>query len=173
MRSTSSFFLSLPPKTRLTRGKKKKKSPYKFEAPWEACEFGTHVVRVHANLVVVVMAWLTHTPEAEFLQEPGAPDMETVDYWVQRFQPVLDAMADGQHEDEVLNEEVIVVCANRCGVEGNVVYAGTSTVMGITGTEIRVYGILGRGVESFLVVDTAEPPRMRLVRARREGDRDQ
>jgi hypothetical protein len=60
------------------------------------------------------------------------------------------------------NQEVIVVFANRCGIEGEATYAGTSAVVGIQSGEIWVYGIMGRGETGLLVVDTESEPYARL-----------
>jgi hypothetical protein len=59
--------------------------------------------------------------------------------------------------------EIIVVFANRCGVEDDAVYAGTSAVLGIEAGEVKVYGILGRGERELLVVDTNRRPQAKLV----------
>lgn len=53
--------------------------------------------------------------------------------------------------------------ANRCGTEDDVVYAGTSAVLGIQDGEVRVYGLLGRGEKELLVIDTDEGPRAKIV----------
>lgn len=129
-------------------------SPYKFEAPWHAYEFAFHVLQVKANLVILSMAWLTQHPESVFSHLPQKPDMETLTYWVQRLEPIIRADQDG---------EIIVILANRCGVEGDAVYAGTSTVLGIKHGEVSVYGLLGRGVQELLVVNTDNPPFGKLL----------
>lgn len=100
------------------------------------------------------MAWNTLVERSKFLSEPEEPDMETLGYWVSRLQPILNAES---------SEEVIVVFANRCGYEGDATYAGTSAVVGIQRGEIRLYGMLGRGEERLLVVDTSLPPRAKLA----------
>jgi hypothetical protein len=86
--------------------------------------------------------------------------METLTYWVQRLEPVI--RAEGEHE-------IIVVFCNRTGFEDDAVYAGTSTVLGISDGEVNVYGILGRGVKELLVVDTDDAPFAKLVQ-RADGD---
>jgi len=53
--------------------------------------------------------------------------------------------------------------ANRCGTEDEVVYAGTSAVLGIQDGEVKVYGILGRGEKELLVVDTSKHPQAKLI----------
>jgi protein N-terminal amidase len=73
---------------------------------------------------------------------------------VRRLEPVIAAESA---------DETIVVFANRCGVEDEATYAGTSTVLGIQDGEVSVYGILGRGVEELLVVDTDKPPLGQII----------
>lgn len=129
-------------------------SPYRFEAPWHAFEFAFHVLEVEANLVIVSMAWLTREEARAFSRFASEPDMETLTYWVQRLEPVIRA------EQE---EEIIFIFANRCGVEDDAVYAGTSAVLGIQNGEVSVYGLLGRGEKELLVVDTERPIFGKLV----------
>lgn len=117
------------------------------------------MLRVRANVVVISMAWLTHAAAEDFLGEPDEPDLDTLSYWVQRLEPLLRQKTGGGEE-----EEVMVVFANRCGIEGQVLYAGTSAVVGVRGGTVSVYGILGRGTEKLLVVDTARTrPVMKLA----------
>ncbi|KAK4246291.1 putative N-terminal asparagine protein [Corynascus novoguineensis] len=129
-------------------------NPYKFEAPWDAYEFAFHILRVRANLVILSTAWLTNDERTAFLASPNAPDLHTLTYWVQRLEPVIRTRN---------SEETVVVFANRSGVEDEATYAGTSTVIGIRDGEVSVYGILGRGTEELLVVDTDKPPFGKLV----------
>ncbi|KAK3902613.1 carbon-nitrogen hydrolase [Staphylotrichum tortipilum] len=134
-------------------------NPYKFEAPWTAYEFAFHILKVHANLVILSTAWLTNDERVGFLSRPDAPDLSTLTYWVSRLTPVIRTESA---------DETIVVFANRCGTEDEATYAGTSTVLGIKNGEVSVYGILGRGVEDLLVVDTAKPPFGKLINAAEE-----
>ncbi|KAK0635500.1 carbon-nitrogen hydrolase [Bombardia bombarda] len=129
-------------------------NPYRFEAPWNAFEFSVHVLRVKANLVILSMAWLTREDRSTFTPFPQDPDMETITYWIQRMEPIIRAEKD---------EETIVIFCNRCGIEDDVVYAGTSAVVGIKNGEVSVYGLLGRGVKELLVVNTDLPPFAKLV----------
>lgn len=80
--------------------------------------------------------------------------METLSHWLARLEPVIRAEEEG---------EIVVVLANRCGTEDEAVYAGTSTVLGIQGGEVKVYGILGRGEKELLVVDTTLRPQAKLI----------
>ncbi|KYK58716.1 hypothetical protein DCS_05733 [Drechmeria coniospora] len=129
-------------------------NPYKFQAPWDTFEFAFHALEMDANLVILTMAWMTREDGSQFSLTPREPDMETLAYWLSRIEPII--RSDG-------DEEIIVVFANRCGTEAEAVYAGTSAVLGIKSGEVRVYGVLGRGEEELLVVDTNDPPDARLV----------
>ncbi|KFY55809.1 hypothetical protein V496_06893 [Pseudogymnoascus sp. VKM F-4515 (FW-2607)] len=129
-------------------------NPYKFEAAWTDWEFAYHILHVEARLVIVSMAWSTREEEATYVLDPEEPDMATLAYWVARLEPLVRREQEG---------EIIVVLANRTGVEGDTVYVGTSTVLGIEGGEVRMYGVLGRGVEELLVVDTEKGPLAKLV----------
>lgn len=79
---------------------------------------------------------------------------ETLAYWVQRMEPLIRAET---------SEEIIVIFSNRCGMEDDTVYAGSSAVIGIKGGEVNVYGILSRCEKSLLVVDTDDKPLGKLV----------
>ncbi|KAL2266305.1 hypothetical protein VTJ83DRAFT_5657 [Remersonia thermophila] len=130
-------------------------NPYKFEAPWTDYEFASHVLRVQANLVILSTAWLTNEAQTAFLAHKEVPDMTTLAYWAARLEPIIQAGG---------SEETIVVIANRNGTEDDATYAGTSAVLGIRDGEVAVYGLLSRGEEKLLVVDTDRPPLGRLVR---------
>ncbi|KAL2130891.1 hypothetical protein VTI74DRAFT_5821 [Chaetomium olivicolor] len=136
-------------------------NPYKLEAPWDAFEFGFHVLKAHANLVILTMAWQTHEDAVVFHRSPEEPDLDTLVYWVQRLEPLIRANRE---------EEVIVVFCNRTGTEGEVTYTGTSAVIGIKRGEVYVYGVLGRGENELLVVDTSQPPRTKLTAAEAETE---
>ncbi|OTB18825.1 hypothetical protein K445DRAFT_19434 [Daldinia sp. EC12] len=129
-------------------------NPYKFEAPFHAFEFAFHVLEMGSNLVVLTMAWLTREDGRMFSRMPNEPDLDTLTYWVTRLEPLIRAESE---------DEIIVVFANRCGIEDDAVYAGTSAVIGIKDGEVNVYGILGRGEKELLVVDTDAAPYAKLV----------
>jgi protein N-terminal amidase len=100
------------------------------------------------------MAWLTRENARAYSRTPKEPDMETLSYWLTRMEPLIRAETEG---------EIIVVFANRCGMEEEAVYAGTSAVLGIQGGEVKVYGILGRGERELLIVDTNKRPQAKLI----------
>jgi protein N-terminal amidase len=135
-------------------------NPYQFTAPWTAYEFATHVRTAKTELVVLSCAWLTHISAEDLRAMSTQPDLSTLGYWVERFSPLMGPVV-GEGDEK----EVIVVIANRTGDEGvaekvgEVRYAGSSCVMGLTKgeeMEVRIWDILGRAEESVLVVDTDE-----------------
>ncbi|ERS95771.1 hypothetical protein HMPREF1624_07846 [Sporothrix schenckii ATCC 58251] len=130
-------------------------NPYKFEAPWHNFEFAFHALEIKANLVIVTMAWLTREGAETISEIPQEPDFQTLEYWVQRLEPLIRRGS---------REEIVVVFCNRCGIEGDAVYAGTSSVIGIKNGEVNIYGVLGRGLKEVLVVDTNNPPLAKLLR---------
>lgn len=129
-------------------------NPYKFQAPWHKFEFAFHVLDLDANVVIISMAWSTLDSRETFCSRPYEPDMATLEYWAQRMEPLIRA----EREDEI-----ILIFANRCGIEADALYAGTSAVLGIQDGEVKVYGVLGRGVKQLLVVDTDDGPLARIV----------
>ncbi|KAI1415387.1 carbon-nitrogen hydrolase [Hypoxylon sp. FL1857] len=129
-------------------------NPYKFEAPWHAFEFAFHVLESNANVVILSMAWLTTEDFGVYSSKSSEPDLDTLTYWLTRLEPLIRAETE---------EEIIVIFANRTGVEDNAVYAGTSAVIGIQGGEVNVYGVLSRGAKELLVVDTEAAPYAKLV----------
>lgn len=90
--------------------------------------------------------------------------METLTYWIKRLEPLIRNDTD---------QEIIVIFANRCGVEDEAVYAGSSAVIGIQRGEVTVYGLLGRAEEKLLVVDTEGPGFAKLVYRPEGRERDE
>ncbi|KKA25967.1 hypothetical protein TD95_002172 [Thielaviopsis punctulata] len=129
-------------------------NPYRFQDSWDSFDFALHIMEVAVNIVIVAMAWPSIENSREYSQVPSEPDTDTLMYWISRLEPVIRA------ENE---EEVIIIFCNRCGSQGSTCYTGTSTVLGISNGEVRVYGLLGRGTKELLVVDTSNPPYGRLV----------
>jgi len=91
------------------------------------------------------MAWSSHTLTAARILGPEGrqPDLDTLSYWIDRFGPVVAA-----------DRDTILIMANRCGIEGEVCYAGTSTVMRVGRGKIGLWGICGKGEEICLVINT-------------------
>ncbi|KAH9827327.1 Carbon-nitrogen hydrolase [Teratosphaeria destructans] len=169
-------------------------NPYRFAAPWSAYEFASSMLEGQARIVILSMAWLTRLMPGEVKVEPDRPDMETVAYWLERFHPFLSRASsnpvavDGHAPPAEGPEPIVVVFANRCGIEGNkigamhiengeqveegdrVCYAGSSCVMRFQAGNVRMYekakgevAILGKGEEGVLVVDTEQPARFLLT----------
>ncbi|KKY20573.1 putative protein n-terminal asparagine amidohydrolase [Diplodia seriata] len=138
-------------------------NPHKFLAPWEAYEFARAAQAAESPIVVLNMAWLTRLTPDELMLQRADSDNETLAYWLERFYPLInDSGAD--------RPPVVLVIANRCGVEAGAVYAGTSTIMKIERGEVRIYDILGRAEESLLVVDLDQLPKF-VVTNNREQDK--
>ncbi|XEU96544.1 hypothetical protein FSHL1_001829 [Fusarium sambucinum] len=135
-------------------------NPYKYEAPWDAFEFAFHVLEAGSNVVIVSMAWMTREEPRKFTRMPNEPDMDTLTYWVTRLEPLI-------RQDT--RDEIIVIFCNRCGNEDEVLYAGTSAVIGILDGEVRVYGLLGRGEKELLVVDTNDKPYAKMAHRTEQG----
>ncbi|RMZ86038.1 hypothetical protein DV737_g306, partial [Chaetothyriales sp. CBS 132003] len=145
-------------------------NPYRFEAPWSAYEFANHVKESRARVVVVSMAWLTHLSHEELVGEPAKPDMNTLSYWLDRFQPLID-------EATGLEQDVIVVFANRCGEEGtaprigDIRYAGSSCVLSMKkGQDVKIWNIFGRAQEGAMLVDTTTPAKFALEREKKPDE---
>ena len=146
-------------------------NPYQFTAPWTEYEFASTMLREGVRLVVLSTAWLTRLSPHDLDVDPADPDMETVAYWLERFFPFIESASQ---------EDIIVIFANRCGIEGNrvgsmhiengeeveegdrVCYAGSSCVMRFHAGEVRMFdrgegvAILGKAEEGVLVVDTSQ-----------------
>ena len=144
-------------------------NPYKFEAPWTAYEFANHARTSRAKLVIISMSWLTHLTVDELTDQPTAPDSNTVGYWVERLRPLMDSATGAE-------EETVVVCANRTGVEGDaprigeVKYAGSSCVFSMMkGQDVKIWDILGRSQEGLLMVDTTAPAGFTIAFRERSG----
>ncbi|KAM5438376.1 Carbon-nitrogen hydrolase [Microsporum ferrugineum] len=159
-------------------------NPYKFIAPYSACEFATHARSSGARLVIVSMAWLTLLSSEELATMEDKPDMDTFQYWISRFAPFF--LPDEEHgevkdeigSDRVAEPQVIIVFANRAGEEegqegkDTARYAGSSCVVGIRRcphkvgdgnvdkVEMLIWDMLGASEEGICLVDTSSTPRM-------------
>jgi protein N-terminal amidase len=143
-------------------------NPHRFLAPWSDYEFasaalvpvpprpvinpGEAAPQPSNPLVVISMAWLSHLTASEIAAEPAAPDVATVAYWVERFQPIVERSKD-------VPGPWYVVLANRCGLEKSVCYAGSSTVIKVEDGGVSLFETCGRGEEKLCVVDLEGEPR--------------
>jgi protein N-terminal amidase len=158
--SASGFFASdLGPLGKVSMGICMDINNYKFLSPWTAYEFANHVLQSQTPLVVLSMAWLTRLSEQELTEQPLRPDEETFVYWIERFNPLREAA--GENNDV---QPTVVVCANRCGVEGSASYAGTSSVFLFGKGRVEIFDVCGRGEEKCMVVDLTARPKYALQR---------
>ncbi|PLN76776.1 carbon-nitrogen hydrolase [Aspergillus taichungensis] len=165
-------------------------NPYKFEAPFTAFEFARRVLDSQSQLVVLSMAWTTMLAGEELRALGASPDLDTLNYWIQRFMPLIrERMAHGADVDgngaEGGEKRVVLVFANRCGedpaaVEGGepVRYAGGSTIIAVSqrrrrgaalvggddGSDLDVkilcWGMMGAATEGICFADTEADPEM-------------
>ncbi|KAI1813534.1 carbon-nitrogen hydrolase [Poronia punctata] len=130
-------------------------NPYLFlEDRWNAFEFASHCLKVKANLIILTMAWLTSEAASDFTLFPDRPCFRSLAYWIIRLGPLIRAESE---------EETIVVFCNRAGIEDEAVYAGTSAVIGIRDGQVILYGVLGRGKQDLLMVDTEATPDAKII----------
>ncbi|KAF2199671.1 carbon-nitrogen hydrolase [Delitschia confertaspora ATCC 74209] len=134
-------------------------NPYKFTAPWTDYEFCNAAIDSASPLVCVSMAWLAQLTPEELRDKPLEADFATVAYWVERFQPFVERAKERGEENSM---PVVIVLANRCGMEKGVCYAGSSTVMRIDQNGVSLYDTLGKLEESVLIVDTTERPKYQV-----------
>lgn len=117
-------------------------NPYRFEAPSTAWEFSNQVMDSGSQLVIVSMAW--NLPPNPYPSWDGRrPDLDTFNYWIRRFWPLLQRRmehvgdVDGSLENET-EKKIVIVFANRAGEEqgrernSSVRYSGTSSIIAIT-----------------------------------------
>ncbi|KAJ5562606.1 Carbon-nitrogen hydrolase [Penicillium sp. DV-2018c] len=119
-------------------------NPYKFEAPFDKWEFATRVLDSKSQLVILSMAWLTMLSREELDALKDKPDMDTFNYWLQRFWPLI--LKKMRHQVDIDGgkaagspKKIIIVFANRAGEEPPTEetkpparYAGTSTIIAVT-----------------------------------------
>jgi len=125
-------------------------NPYKFQMSSERVEFASHVVAEMAEVAIVSMAWSNVSVAIDDVQPDvhDTPDARTLGYWVERFKAVIES-----------DREVLVVIGNRCGVEGDVRYVGSSLVAKMGRGKIMIWDVLGRDEERLLIVNTDEQPK--------------
>ncbi|KAJ5337775.1 hypothetical protein N7452_004503 [Penicillium brevicompactum] len=117
-------------------------NPYKFEAPFDKWEFASRVLDSKTQLVILSMAWLTLLSREELDALKYKPEMDTFNYWLQRFWPLLQKRM--KHEIDIDGKtgspkKVVIVFANRAGEEppadetkSEARYAGTSAIIAVT-----------------------------------------
>ncbi|KAJ5512576.1 Carbon-nitrogen hydrolase [Penicillium fimorum] len=119
-------------------------NPYKLEAPFDKWEFATRVLDSKSQLVILSMAWLTILSREELDALKDKPEMDTFNYWLQRFWPLLqkkmehDVDLDGGKAADS-PKKIVIVFSNRSGEEPPTEdtkpparYAGTSAIIAVT-----------------------------------------
>jgi protein N-terminal amidase len=128
-------------------------NPYKFTSPWSDYELASLALSSQSPIICISMAWLCHLSPTELAQDPSQPDIATVAYWVERFQPLVDAKTE---------KPIYVILANRCGMEKGVCYAGSSAVIKIEQGIVSLYETAGKSEEKCLIVDLADRPKFQV-----------
>lgn len=117
-------------------------NPYKFEAPFTEWEFANRVLDSKSQLVVLSMAWLTLLSKEELDGLAHRPELDTFNYWIQRFLPLvrrkMGHRIDADDGSDGAAKKIIIVFANRTGEEPNpgenppARYAGTSAIVAVS-----------------------------------------
>ncbi|KAF2750437.1 N-terminal asparagine amidohydrolase-like protein [Sporormia fimetaria CBS 119925] len=130
-------------------------NPHKFTAPWDAYEFANVAVDTQTPTICLSMAWLCMLSPEELLMDPSTPDIATMQYWIERFLPII---------KERGHRTIHIILANRSGIEKTSCYAGSTTILKVVDGVVSSYGWLGKAVEKCLVADLNEEPRYTLVK---------
>lgn len=132
-------------------------NPYEFKAPFDAYEFSRFANSHNSQLTFVMSNWLHSKWDPNWKEVPKSikdsyahgsaeVDMDTVMYWLNRFKPLYE-------EVKGYNQNVVVV--NRCGIEGELLFAGSSNIWGVAKGDdnIKVLGCLSEFNEGVLIRD--------------------
>ncbi|KAL4916809.1 carbon-nitrogen hydrolase, partial [Aspergillus aurantiobrunneus] len=144
-------------------------NPYRFEAPYTAYEFAHRVLDSKSQLVILSMAWLTLLSREELDTLAGQPELDTFNYWIQRFMPLLrKQMAHSVNADDngtaadSAEKKIILVFANRAGEEDGTPsvarYAGTSTIVAVSQRQHPNPNIPGSGTGNSSSDDEQQMP---------------
>lgn len=156
-------------------------NPYKFEAPFTAWEFANRVLDSQSQLVIVSTAWLAVDSDALLAAPSHRPDMDTFNYWMRRFWPLIERRLTHSGDLDGLSssseKRVVLVFANRTGIEesaGGVIptatYVGTSTVVAITQESTRdVTESTGNGAKTSISPSNVKIHCWGMKGAREEG----
>lgn len=124
-------------------------NPYKFEAPFNKFEFSLLCWGNDSSLIIVPTAWLSgDSPsiqddwtteekqktasewknkfETHSIEDLDKPSDLLVNYWILRFFPFLSHPSN--QLPPKLHKTTVVIC-NRTGLEGDVLYGGSSSIM--------------------------------------------
>ena len=99
------------------------------------------------------MSWLTNLSTTELAASAQQPDLDTLNYWIERIVPLVKSR----------DEEVTVIFANRCGEEpDDARYAGSSWIGKVGKGKIKIWDIAGRAEERVINADTKDEPKWTL-----------
>ncbi|KAM9896718.1 hypothetical protein OXX79_007315 [Metschnikowia pulcherrima] len=124
-------------------------NPYQFKADFNEFEFALNAWKNDASLIIVPTAWLSsespsiqdnlsHVEKAEksrqiqekfakgVLEDAANPSKSLVDYWIVRLFPFLRHPYNGLPK---LGHRTTVAICNRVGIEDQVLYGGSSSIM--------------------------------------------
>lgn len=119
-------------------------NPHLFMAPWDKYEFASSALAAEVPVVAISMAWLTRLSLDELVDNSRQPDTNCITYWIERFSPILNSQSQ---------RPTTIICANRCGNEGEALYAGSSTIMSMQDGKVIICGVLGRNEEKCLITN--------------------
>lgn len=156
-------------------------NPYKFEAPFNKFEFAKLCWKNSSQLVIVPTAWLS--PDSPSIQDDASKDekekmglewkeklasnsadfaeplKQLTNYWILRFFPLL---KHPMNQLPTLARKTTVVLCNRTGIEGDVMYGGSSSILQFdseksgdsnideTNPSVKVFGSAGWASEEVL-----------------------
>lgn len=124
-------------------------NPYKFVAPFNEFEFSLLCWKNMSRLIIVPTAWLaTDSPsikedwtkeqkeaaaskwrkefENNAVADAKVPNMDLINYWILRFFPFL---SHPMNEMPRLKTKTHVILCNRTGIEDDVLYGGSSSIL--------------------------------------------
>ncbi|KAI9002703.1 N-terminal asparagine amidohydrolase-like protein [Gaertneriomyces semiglobifer] len=137
-------------------------NPKRFLAPFDAYEFANFQVSQNSDIIICSMAWLLSgdapTDEDVIASSPmphhnptdtptSTPVWSNVRYWAVRLMPLV-------NHTERTDKAIVVVVCNRTGVEEDVTFCGSSTVMKFKNGAVEVLGTLGWKEKGVLIVET-------------------
>ncbi|CAO1625819.1 unnamed protein product [Sympodiomycopsis kandeliae] len=115
-------------------------NPYEFKTDFERYEFGTWCADQDIRVILMPMAWLSSG------SSKGDIDIDTIEYWAQRCQPLW---KEGEKENKTW-----LVTANRTGSEGDVTFAGSSAVLQFQNAkQPTLLAVMGRDEERVMTYE--------------------
>jgi len=95
-------------------------NPYEFTAPYELKEFANFCKDKNTDLIVFLTNWLNASEgDPEMFKESEERSYNLLNYWLDRCSPLLKSE----------NKVCYFLSANRCGIERNIKFAGTSAII--------------------------------------------